>query len=98
VLSSTCLILWNIFLSRLGPYIGNLIGDHQYAVQRDRSTTDQIFRLRQVLVRKWEYNETAHQLFIDFKKAQDPVRREVLCSFLLEFAISMKQIRLSKYV
>jgi hypothetical protein len=27
---------------------------------------------------KWEYNETFHQLFIDFKKAYDPVRREVL--------------------
>jgi hypothetical protein len=28
--------------------------------------------------KKWEYNETVHQLFIDFKKAYDSVRREVL--------------------
>jgi hypothetical protein len=27
---------------------------------------------------KWEYNETVHQLAIDFKKAYDSVRREVL--------------------
>jgi hypothetical protein len=26
----------------------------------------------------WEYNETVHQLFIDFKKAYDALRREVL--------------------
>jgi len=28
--------------------------------------------------KKWEYNEGAHQLFIDFKKAYDSVRREFL--------------------
>jgi hypothetical protein len=27
--------------------------------------------------KKWEYDETVHQLFIDFKKAYDSVRREV---------------------
>jgi hypothetical protein len=26
----------------------------------------------------WEYDDTVHQLFIDFKKAYDSVRREVL--------------------
>ena len=28
--------------------------------------------------KKWEYDEAVHQLFIDFKKAYDSVRREVL--------------------
>jgi hypothetical protein len=32
--------------------------------------------------KKWEYNETVHQLFIDFKKAYDLVRREVLYNIL----------------
>jgi hypothetical protein len=32
---------------------------------------------------KWEYNETVHQLFIDFKKAYDSMRREVLYNFLI---------------
>jgi hypothetical protein len=32
--------------------------------------------------KKWEYNETVHQLFIDFKKASDSVRREVLYNIL----------------
>jgi hypothetical protein len=31
--------------------------------------------IRQILEEKWEYNEAAHQLFIDFKKAYDSVRR-----------------------
>jgi hypothetical protein len=35
--------------------------------------------------KKWEYNETAHHLFIDFKKAYDSVRREVLYNILIKF-------------
>jgi len=30
-----------------------------------------------MLEKKWEYNEEVHQLFKDFKKAYDSVRREV---------------------
>jgi hypothetical protein len=37
-----------------------------------------------------------HQLFIDFKKAYDLVRREVLYNILLEFGVPMKLVRLIK--
>jgi hypothetical protein len=37
-----------------------------------------------------------HQLFIDFKKAYDCVRREVLYNILMEFGIPMKLVRLIK--
>ena len=36
------------------------------------------------------------QLFIDFKKAYDSVRREVLCNILIEFGFPMKLVRLIK--
>jgi hypothetical protein len=39
-----------------------------------------------------------HQLFIDFKKAYDSVKREVLYSILLKFVVPQKQVRLLKYV
>jgi hypothetical protein len=58
--------------------------------------TDQIFCIRQILVKKWEYNETVHQLFIDFKKAYDSVRRKVLYNILIEFGVPMKLVRLIK--
>jgi hypothetical protein len=47
-------------------------------------------------LKKWEYNEGVHQLFIDFKKAYDSVRREVLYNTLMEFGIPKKLIRLTK--
>jgi len=37
-----------------------------------------------------------HQLFIDFKKAYDSVRREALYSILIEFGIPKKLARLIK--
>jgi hypothetical protein len=43
-----------------------------------------------------EYNEAVHQLYIDFKKAYDSVRREVLYNILIEFGIPMKLVRLVK--
>jgi hypothetical protein len=46
--------------------------------------------------KKWEYNETVHQLFIDFKKAYDSVRREVLYNILIEFGAPVKLVRLIK--
>jgi hypothetical protein len=46
--------------------------------------------------KNWEYNETVHQLFIDFKKAYDSVRREVLYNILIEFLIPLKLVRLIK--
>jgi hypothetical protein len=45
------------------------------------------------LERKWEYNETVHQLFVDFKTASDSVRREVLYNILIEFRLD-KLVRL----
>ena len=50
--------------------------------------------IKYVLEKKLEYNEAVHQLFVDFKKAYDSVRREVLYNLLIEFGIPMKLVRL----
>ena len=76
--------LSNILLPRLTPYAEEIIGDHQCGFRRNRSTTDHLFCIRQMLEKKWEYNEAVHQLFIHFKKAYDSVRREVLHNILME--------------
>jgi hypothetical protein len=35
--------------------------------------TDQISSIRQILEKRWKYNEAVHQLFVDFKKAYDSI-------------------------
>jgi hypothetical protein len=66
----------------------------------DFNVTDQLLIRFSAFIRylrkKWEYNETEHQLFIDFNKAYDSVRREVLYNILIEFGIPMKLVRLIK--
>jgi hypothetical protein len=57
---------------------------------------DQIFYIRQILEKKWEYNGMVHQLFIDFKKGYDSVKGEGLYSILVEFGIPKKLVRLIK--
>jgi hypothetical protein len=61
----------------------HVIGDHQCGFRRNRSTTDQIFCIRQILEKKWEYNGTVLQLFIDFSKAYNSVRRKYYTTFSL---------------
>jgi hypothetical protein len=79
-LSTAYKILSNILLARLTPYVSEVIGDHQCGFHHN----------------KWEYNGTVHQLFTDFKKAYDSVKREVLHNIWLEFGIPKKLTRLIK--
>jgi hypothetical protein len=64
--------------------------------------TDQLLIKFSAFVRywkkKWEYNETVQQLFIDFKKAYGSVRREVLHNILIEVGVPMKLVRLIRCV
>ena len=62
--------------------------------------TDQVlirfFLINQILGKKWDYNETVYQIFLDFKKANDSIQREVLYNILTEFLVPMKLVRLIK--
>jgi hypothetical protein len=48
MLSTSYKILLNILLSRLSSYIGEIIGYRQCGFRRYRSTTGQIFYIRQI--------------------------------------------------
>jgi hypothetical protein len=56
--------------------------------------SEQNFQTRFIFL--WKYNETVHQLFVDFKKSYDSVRREVLYNILIQFGVPMKLVRLIK--
>jgi len=96
LLPTTYKILSNILLSMLTPYAEEIKEDHHCGFQHNRSTTDHIFCICQILEKKWEYIEAVNQLFKDFKKPNDSVRRDVLYLILIEFGIPMKVVRLIK--
>jgi hypothetical protein len=95
-LSTSYKIASNILLSRLSPYIDEIVWDPHTGSRCNRSTTDQIFCISQILKKKQELNETVQQLLIDFKKACEYGRREVLYSVLTEFGVTVKLVRLIK--
>jgi hypothetical protein len=49
LLSTSYTILLNILLSLLSPYLDEIIEDHYCGFRRNRSTTDQIFCIHQIL-------------------------------------------------
>jgi hypothetical protein len=62
----TTKMLSNIVLQRLSPFIAEIIEDHQSGFQHNRSTTDQIFCIRQILDREtrvqWGSTLAIHRL------------------------------------
>jgi hypothetical protein len=92
LLSTSYRILSNILLSRLSPYIDEIIGDNQC----NGSTTDQNVCTREILEKIWECNEIVYQQFTGFKKACDSLRREVLYNILVKFGVPEKLVRLIK--
>jgi hypothetical protein len=82
----------------LTPYAEENTGDHHCEIWHNRSATEHIFCLYQILETKWEFNEVVHQLFIDFKKAYDSDRSEVLYNILIEFGMTLKLVKANKSV
>jgi hypothetical protein len=53
-----------------------VIRDYQAGFRPERPTIDQIFTVKQMLEKCWEYNINVDLAFIDFRKAYDIVGRE----------------------
>lgn len=83
-LLSTCYrIISNILLSKLTSFTEDTIEVYQCGLRRNRSTTDQIFRIRQLLDKKWEIGEAIHRLFVDVKRALDSIKRTKMYQILV---------------
>lgn len=96
LLPSCYKVLSNIILKRIQPYAEECLGDYQAGFRRNRSTTDQIFTLRQIFEKCWEHNMDVHNIFVDFSKAYDSIIRKQMWSILEEFGIPHKIISMAK--
>jgi exonuclease III len=83
-----------ILADRLKPYAMNFVQPYQAGFTEGRSTTDQIFCLRQIIQKAHEMNMEVLNLFIDFKQAYDSIIREVLWKEMARFRFPVKLIRL----
>jgi len=54
------------------------MGGYQNGFRDGRSVIDNIFALRIINEKIWEYNQSVQYLFIDFRKAYDSIHRDAL--------------------
>ena len=73
-----------------------ILGITKQDSEKNRSTLDQIFILRQSLEKFYEYDKQLHQLFVDFKQAYDSLDRGKIYKIMREFGIPSKLIRLTE--
>jgi len=79
-------VLSTVLNDRLAPLAEQLIGSYQAGFRKDKSTTDQIFCIRQIVQKSYELNCEKNHLFIDFKAAYDTIIREELWLILVELS------------
>ena len=64
-----------------------ILEDCQCGFRPGRSTTDQIFTLKQIFEKSWEYGKDIYACFVDLEKAYDRVPRDKLWKVLQEYDI-----------
>jgi hypothetical protein len=65
-------------------------GEYQMGFRPNRSTVDNVFILRQMYERCYEYNIELHNTFIDFNRAFDSINRSTVIKVLKEMQIPKK--------
>jgi len=91
-------ILSNIIMGKIKPYIEKTRGDYQNGFRDGRSVIDNIFTLKIINDKLWEYNQSVQYLFIDFQKAYDSIHRDTIWTCMEEFKIPTKLIICVKHV
>uniref|UniRef100_A0A3F2YVY1 Reverse transcriptase domain-containing protein n=1 Tax=Anopheles dirus TaxID=7168 RepID=A0A3F2YVY1_9DIPT len=96
VLNAAYKILSRILFCRLAPLATDFVGSYQAGFVGGKSTTDQIFTLRQTLQKCREHQIPTHHLFIDFKAAYDTIDRTELWNIMQQYGFPGKLVRLLK--
>jgi hypothetical protein len=85
-----------ILYIRLLPHANAAVQHYQAGFKSGKSTTDQLFALRQILEKCNEFNITTHHLFIDFKAAYDTIIRDKVYVGMSELNFPTKLKRLTE--
>lgn len=87
-------ILAHCIRTKLNPYAERAVGEYQSGFRSGRSVTDQIFSLKQIQSKCYEYKIPLYTVFIDFKQAYDSIARNELYKAMEDLKVPHKLIRL----
>jgi hypothetical protein len=89
-------VIFAIILNqRLVDIVETELGDYQSGFRPSRSTIDNIFMIRQIIEKCYEYNVDIHNIFRDYMHAFDSIKRNKILDSLTENEIPSKLIRLN---
>lgn len=96
LLSTSYKTFTTLVKQKLEPIAESLIGEYQAGFRKNRSTSDQLLALKQILEKTWERGVDIYQIFVDFQQAYDSIIRERLYQILSELGVPSKLVRLIK--
>ena len=85
-----------VLLNRIKDQLETKLREEQAGFRRGRSTVDQIFTLRQVIQKKWEYGLPVYVAFVDLEKAYDSVWREGMWRVAEHYGVSKRVLDILK--
>lgn len=94
LLSAAYKVFTAVIKARLEYYTESIIGEYQAGFRLGRSTMDQLYTVRMVAEKCWEFDVDVFQLFVDFKQAYDSIDRSKLYMIMLDLDIPPKLVRL----
>lgn len=96
LLSTTGKVLARVLATRLSHLAEGLLPETQCGFRPGRGTTDMIFSARQLQEKCMELRRPLYMGFIDFTKAFDSVKRELLWEILMRFGCPKKFVQILK--
>lgn len=96
ILSTAYKIVTAVIRAKLESLTENILGEYQAGFRSGRSTIDQLYTVKMVSEKCWEFDIDVYQLFVDIKQAYDSIDRNKLYAIMLDFDIPPKLVRLVK--
>ena len=87
-------VLLNIILDRLQANVNPHLSEEQAGFRKDRSTVQQILILRLMAEKSWRKDKRIFNCFIDFQKAFDTIKHDMIWNVLNSFGVDIKITRL----
>ena len=89
-------VLGRVIINRIKAGIDEILRPEQAGFREGKSTTEQIFVLRNIIEQSVEWQSTLYINFIDFEKAFDSIHRGSLWEIMRQYGIPSKLINIVK--